>query len=219
MSNRPATRSKQKIVPIVVSDNESSISIASDSPRSTVPAQGKKRNTSTVEPSLPPTVSRRSQSGRANLGLCNAAKRIKKELTEIMLDPPCGCTAGPKGDNIYEWAATIAGPKDSPYEGGTFYIDITFCDDYPFKPPKVTFRTRIYHCNINSHGAICLDTLKNNWSPALTTSKVLLSICSLLTDANPYDPLVSDIAQQFIHDRSEHDRIAKEWTARYASQP
>uniref|UniRef100_A0A8C5RPX3 UBC core domain-containing protein n=1 Tax=Laticauda laticaudata TaxID=8630 RepID=A0A8C5RPX3_LATLA len=93
--------------------------------------------------------------------------------------------AGPKGDNIYEWRSTILGPPGSVYEGGVFFLDITFSSDYPFKPPKVTFWTRIYHCNINSQGVICLDILKDNWSPALTISKVLLSICSLLTDCNP----------------------------------
>uniref|UniRef100_A0A7M4F6I2 E2 ubiquitin-conjugating enzyme n=1 Tax=Crocodylus porosus TaxID=8502 RepID=A0A7M4F6I2_CROPO len=117
--------------------------------------------------------------------------KIQKELAEITLDPPPNCSAGPKGDNIYEWRSTILGPPGSVYEGGVFFLDITFSSDYPFKPPKVTFRTRIYHCNINSQGVICLDILKDNWSPALTISKVLLSICSLLTDCNPEAPELS----------------------------
>nr|ABG37966.1 unknown [Rattus norvegicus] len=145
------------------------------------------------------------------------ANRIQKELAEITLDPPPNCSAGPKGDNIYEWRSTILGPPGSVYEGGVFFLDITFSSDYPFKPPKVTFRTRIYHCNINSQGVICLDILKDNWSPALTISKVLLSICSLLTDCNPADPLVGSIATQYLTNRAEHDRIARQWTKRYAT--
>uniref|UniRef100_A0A3Q3EG34 E2 ubiquitin-conjugating enzyme n=1 Tax=Kryptolebias marmoratus TaxID=37003 RepID=A0A3Q3EG34_KRYMA len=131
--------------------------------------------------------------------------------------PQCVDSAGPKGDNIYEWRSTILGPPGSVYEGGVFFLDIAFTPDYPFKPPKVTFRTRIYHCNINSQGVICLDILKDNWSPALTISKVLLSICSLLTDCNPVDPLVGSIATQYTTNRPEHDRIAKQWTKRYAT--
>lgn len=117
--------------------------------------------------------------------LGTSAKRIQKELAEITLDPPPNCSAGPKADNLYEWVSTILGPPGSVYEGGVFFLDIHFTPEYPFKPPKVTFKTRIYHCNINSQGVICLDILKDNWSPALTISKVLLSICSLLTDCNP----------------------------------
>ncbi|XP_044108478.1 ubiquitin-conjugating enzyme E2 E2 isoform X1 [Lutra lutra] len=169
--------------------------------------------------------------------LSTSAKRIQKELAEITLDPPPNCRikssemnvkwlglrpqshihAGPKGDNIYEWRSTILGPPGSVYEGGVFFLDITFSPDYPFKPPKVTFRTRIYHCNINSQGVICLDILKDNWSPALTISKVLLSICSLLTDCNPADPLVGSIATQYMTNRAEHDRMARQWTKRYAT--
>ncbi|XP_009887255.1 PREDICTED: transcription initiation factor TFIID subunit 4-like [Charadrius vociferus] len=149
--------------------------------------------------------------------LSTSAKRIQKELAEITLDPPPNCSAGPKGDNIYEWRSTILGPPGSVYEGGVFFLDITFSPDYPFKPPKVTFRTRIYHCNINSQGVICLDILKDNWSPALTISKVLLSICSLLTDCNPADPLVGSIATQYMTNRAEHDRMARQWTKRYAT--
>uniref|UniRef100_A0A452RKL1 E2 ubiquitin-conjugating enzyme n=1 Tax=Ursus americanus TaxID=9643 RepID=A0A452RKL1_URSAM len=140
--------------------------------------------------------------------------RLPTEEPDVGLDPT---TAGPKGDNIYEWRSTILGPPGSVYEGGVFFLDITFSPDYPFKPPKVTFRTRIYHCNINSQGVICLDILKDNWSPALTISKVLLSICSLLTDCNPADPLVGSIATQYMTNRAEHDRMARQWTKRYAT--
>eukprot|EP00054_Salpingoeca_dolichothecata_P012972 m.72184 g.72184 ORF g.72184 m.72184 type:complete len:161 (+) comp20226_c0_seq1:227-709(+) len=149
--------------------------------------------------------------------LSASAKRIQKELAEITLDPPCNCSATPKGDNLYEWVATIMGPQNSVYEGGVFFLDILFPQDYPFKPPKVTFRTRIYHCNINSNGSICLDILKDQWSPALTISKVLLSICSLLTDCNPADPLVGQIATQYQNNRALHDETARKWTQRYAT--
>ncbi|KAK9763431.1 Ubiquitin-conjugating enzyme E2 2 [Basidiobolus ranarum] len=181
--------------------------------------------TGNVNNSIPP-ITRASASTRSTpktlpknksgAGLCSSAKRIQKELAEISLDPPCNCSAGPKGDNLYEWVSTITGPSESPYAGGIFFLDIHFPQDYPFKPPKVIFRTRIYHCNVNSQGQICLDVLKDNWSPALTISKVLLSICSLMTDPNPHDPLVGSIAQQLLNNREEHDNTAREWTNRYA---
>jgi ubiquitin-conjugating enzyme E2 D/E len=185
-----------------------------------------------------------------------------QELVDLGKDPPSNCSAGPVGDDMFHWQATIMGPEDSPYSGGVFFLDIHFPADYPFKvryvdhrflcsfrcrgvilfvtstpvihtffysllfqctrsqqqqqPPKVHFTTRIYHCNINSNGGICLDILKDQWSPALTISKVLLSICSLLTDPNPDDPLVPDIAQLLKTDRARHDSTAREWTSKYA---
>ncbi|KAL5523016.1 UBC4_2 [Sanghuangporus sanghuang] len=141
-----------------------------------------------------------------------ALKRINKELIDLGRDPPSSCSAGPSADNMFNWQATIMGPGDSPYAGGVFFLSIVFPTDYPFKPPKVSFTTKIYHPNINANGSICLDILRDQWSPALTISKVLLSICSMLTDPNPDDPLVPDIAHLYKTDRARYEATAREWT-------
>jgi len=146
-----------------------------------------------------------------------ALKRIKKELQDLNKDPPAQCSAGPVQDDLFHWQATIMGPSDSPYQGGVFFLNIHFPTDYPFKPPKISFSTRIYHPNINSNGSICLDILRSQWSPALTVSKVLLSICSLLNDPNPEDPLVPEIARVFKQDPKKYEQTAKEWTIKYAT--
>ena len=147
-----------------------------------------------------------------------ALKRIQKELIDFGRDPPANCSAGPTDESDqFHWQGTLMGPEDSPYAGGVFFLNIQFPPDYPFKPPKVNFTTKIYHPNINSNGSICLDILKDQWSPALTISKVLLSISSLLTDPNPDDPLVPEIANIFKTDTERYNTTAKEWTQKYAT--
>ncbi len=143
--------------------------------------------------------------------------RIQKEAKSIDTESDCGCCAGPMGDDLFHWKGIIAGPPGSPYEGGVFNLDIKFPIDYPFKPPHIVFTTRIYHPNINENGNICLDILKSTgWSPALTLSKALLSICSLLTDPNPNDPLDPSAARKYLTDREGYNKKAREMTARYA---
>ena len=142
-------------------------------------------------------------------------KRIAKELRDLEKEPPSNCSAGPVGEDMFHWKGTIIGPSDSPYAGGVFWLNIHFPSDYPFKPPKITFDTRIYHPNINRNGSICLDILSGEWSPALTISKVLLSISSLLTEPNPDDPLVSDIANIYKSNRNEYNAKARAYKIKY----
>ena len=147
----------------------------------------------------------------------SSIKRIMKEYTDLQKDPPAGCSAGPvSDDDMYNWQGYIAGPEDTPYAGGVFFLNINFPADYPFKPPSVKFSTKVYHPNVNSTGSICVDILKDQWSPALTISKVLISISTLLDDPNPDDPLMPEIAQQYINNREEYNEKAKEWTQLYA---
>ena len=145
--------------------------------------------------------------------------RLKKEFRELFLNPLENSSVYLVDDNdLFTWEANIIGPENTPYNKGVFKIRIEFPQDYPFKPPKVIFLTKIYHCNINNSGGICLDILKNMWSPALTTNKILLSISSLLDDQNPNDPLMPEIANQYINNKEEFIKTAKYYTNLYAKK-
>lgn len=142
--------------------------------------------------------------------------RILCELEELKNNPPCNCSAGLKDNNYKIWEATIIGPIDSLYCGGIFTLEIIFPDNYPFKPPKLKFITKILHPNINSYGSICLDILNTNWSPVLSVSKILLSISSLLTDPNPDDPLDAELAKLYVNNIEEYKKKVRNYTLRYA---
>lgn len=144
-------------------------------------------------------------------------QRLNKEYNDIVKNPPNGISAGPKDKNMFEWDATLVGPGGTPYEGGVFYLNIIFPSNYPYLPPKVIFKTPIFHCNVNSRGEICLDILKSTWSPALKIDLVLLSISALLAAPNPNDPFVPEIAHLLNSNKQEHDNRARAHTLKYAS--
>lgn len=143
-------------------------------------------------------------------------KRIIKETQRLVLDPVPGITATPSEDNLRYFQVTIDGPSSSPYAKGRFELELYLPDDYPMCAPKVRFLTKIYHPNIDKLGRICLDVLKDNWSPALQIRTILLSIQALLGAPNPDDPLANDVAGAWKGDEAKAIATAKEWTEKYA---
>lgn len=145
-------------------------------------------------------------------------KRIIKETERLVSDPVPGITATPLEENLRYFEVTIDGPTLSPYANGKFQLELYLPDDYPMCAPKVRFLTRIYHPNIDKLGRICLDVLKDNWSPALQIRTILLSIQALLGAPNPDDPLANDVAQEWKLNEPQAIAVAKEWTEKYATQ-
>ncbi|VDD82511.1 unnamed protein product [Mesocestoides corti] len=114
-----------------------------------------------------------------------------------MKEPVEGITTTIDDSNARFFHVVVEGPKDSPYEGGFFKLQLFLPEDYPMSAPKCLFTTKIYHPNIDNLGRICLDILKDRWSPALQIRTVLLSIQSLLSTPNFDDPLATDVASHF----------------------
>ena len=111
------------------------------------------------------------------------------------------------------------GPSETPYQGGTFLVDIHITNAYPFEPPKMKFLTKVWHPNVSSQsGAICLDVLKDQWTPALTIKTALLSVQALLAAAEPDDPQDAVVAKMYVANRAQFDAQAKEWTEKYAKE-
>ena len=148
-------------------------------------------------------------------------KRLNRELKDIKKGCPPGITAKPvKEDDLFKWVATIKGPEGTPYEGGTFHLNIAFPTDYPFNPPKVSFKTRIYHPNVSpTSGSICLSVLsKSEYSPALSLTKLLLSISSFMIDVNATDPMNSEAGQLYLNNRKKYEDTVRAWTKQYAKE-
>jgi len=150
-----------------------------------------------------------------------AEPRLIKELSDVArTDDESGVRATPvDSSNNRHLIGTICGSAGTPYEGGVFDIDIAIPKGYPFEPPKMRFTTKIWHPNISSQtGAICLDILKDQWSPALTIKTALLSLQALLCSPEPDDPQDAEVARMYKTDRENYNQTAKFWTDTYAKE-
>ncbi|KAK3389181.1 ubiquitin-conjugating enzyme/RWD-like protein [Podospora didyma] len=150
-------------------------------------------------------------------------KRMARELAQCTATPPDGMTVALANDSdIHNWHITLDGPAGTAYAGGKFGIILRLPDDYPFKPPVVTFATRIYHPNVTNDnaGSICLGMLKPDaWKPATKLFAVLAAVRQLLEEPQPDDPLETRIADEYRQDRKEFEKNARAYVLRYAKGP
>uniref|UniRef100_A0A9L0K268 E2 ubiquitin-conjugating enzyme n=1 Tax=Equus asinus TaxID=9793 RepID=A0A9L0K268_EQUAS len=111
-------------------------------------------------------------------------------------------------------------PEDNPpYDKGAFRIEINFPAEYPFKPPKITFKTKIYHPNIDEKGQVCLPVISaENWKPATKTDQVIQSLIALVNDPQPEHPLRADLAEEYSKDRKKFCKNAEEFTKKYGEK-
>jgi ubiquitin-conjugating enzyme E2 L3 len=142
-----------------------------------------------------------------------ASKRLQKELADIR-------KAGIKSfkdiqvdeSNLLAWQGVLV-PENAPYNKGAFRIDITFPAEYPFKPPKVSFRTKIYHPNIDEKGQVCLPIVSaENWKPATKTDQVIQALINLVNDPEPEHPLRADLAEEYTKDKKKFFKNAEDFT-------
>uniref|UniRef100_A0A7S4VR62 E2 ubiquitin-conjugating enzyme n=1 Tax=Alexandrium monilatum TaxID=311494 RepID=A0A7S4VR62_9DINO len=147
-------------------------------------------------------------------------KRLEKELQDIRaLSKDSSVSADSVEGDLTHWKGHLKGPDATPYSGGKFVINIEIPADYPYNPPKMKFDTKIWHPNISSQtGAICLDVLGKEWSPALTIRTALLSIQALLSAPEPDDPQDAEVAEMYKHSRELFNQTAKYWTETFASE-
>ncbi|GEQ71095.1 hypothetical protein JCM33374_g4776 [Metschnikowia sp. JCM 33374] len=146
-------------------------------------------------------------------------KRIAKELEECRQDTKSGVSLDLVNEtDLTHLVGYFHGPPGTPYEKGVFKVDINIPNEYPFKPPVMKFLTKIYHPNISSvTGAICLDILKDAWTPILTLKSSLISLQSLLQSPEPNDPQDAEVAKHYISNKAGFEDTAAYWTKVYAS--
>uniref|UniRef100_A0ABI8AEL3 UBC core domain-containing protein n=1 Tax=Felis catus TaxID=9685 RepID=A0ABI8AEL3_FELCA len=120
--------------------------------------------------------------------------------------------------NLLTWQGLIV-PDNPPYDKGAFRIEINFPAEYPFKPPKITFKTKIYHPNIDEKGQVCLPVISaENWKPATKTDQVIQSLIALVNDPQPEHPLRADLAEEYSKDRKKFCKNAEEFTKKYGEK-
>eukprot|EP01126_Amoeba_proteus_P024356 TRINITY_DN2454_c0_g1_i1.p1 TRINITY_DN2454_c0_g1~~TRINITY_DN2454_c0_g1_i1.p1 ORF type:complete len:170 (-),score=19.63 TRINITY_DN2454_c0_g1_i1:310-819(-) len=148
-----------------------------------------------------------------------AFKRLMIEYKELTVNPVEGIVTGPGNEeNFFVWDAMILGPEGTLYENGVFQATLTFPSDYPLNPPKMVFKTKMFHPNIYPDGTVCIsilhppgedpnmyESISERWSPVQSVEKILLSVVSLLAEPNCESPANVEAAKMWRENRKRYE--------------
>jgi len=145
-----------------------------------------------------------------------ATKRLGKELNDMKASSlPSLRNIIVDETNIFSWTGALF-PENPPYNKASFKIQIDFPAEYPFKPPKLTFKTKIYHPNVDEKGQVCLPiTMADHWKPATKVEQVVNSLLALIHEPEPDHALRADIGEEFRKDKKKFLKNAEEHTKKH----
>ncbi|EPR79144.1 Ubiquitin-conjugating enzyme E2 2 [Spraguea lophii 42_110] len=139
-----------------------------------------------------------------------AKRRLMKDFKSITDLEERSVFASPLENDLLTWCAIILGPEDTPFQNGTFSLLLEFEETFPATPPNVKFISKMFHPNIYKNGELCLDILKNKWTPNYDIFSVLLSIQSLLNDPNVNSPANTEAAEMYSNNKDQYFKKVKE---------
>ena len=146
-----------------------------------------------------------------------ATRRLNKELADIRKNAEGAFTDIQVDEtNVLRWQGLLV-PDNPPYNKGAFRVEINFPPEYPFKPPKLTFLTKIYHPNVDEKGQVCLPIITaEHWKPATKTEQVLAALVALIHAPEPEHPLRGDLAEEYLKHKPQFMKKAEEETVKFA---
>ena len=151
-----------------------------------------------------------------------AQKRLQREFMDWSgktkgKTPPSFATAELDGDNLYKWNIVLTGPDKSPFEGGKFKLELEAPTEFPFKPPKIIFKTPIYHPNVDEKGVFCMEILTDSWSPQLKIEDIFVVLLQFLREPNPGHFLRPEIGEKYNTDKKGYEKTAKQWVKKHCN--
>ena len=140
-------------------------------------------------------------------------KKLEKEIQNKQL---VGFVVVPDEESL-AWNVIMEGPQDSVYAEASYQLRLEFPGDYPFKPPRVNFKTKVWNPSISETGEICLNLLKQ-WKPSLYVSDLLRNLRSLLQEPSPDGAVNTKAAAEYKNDKEKFAQTVKHWKELYATK-